>query len=125
MGVNAGGSGSDYALFLGDDSTGNSRSGGGRGGSAGFESVSGKDFGPKSRSSSSGGLRKTQGSSSSISHSPVLLERKTTSHSGGYDGECSKLNYTVYNHVDMWIKFPYNHEGGINCFHFSVHNRDE
>lgn len=89
MGVNAGGSGIDYALLLGDDSTGNSKSGGGRGGCAGFESLSGKDS--KGRSTSSGGLRRTQGSSSSISHSPVFLERKTTiSHSGGYDGKCSK-----------------------------------
>lgn len=109
VGVNAGGSGSDYAFCLGDDSTGNSRSGGGRWGSTGFESLPGKDSGSKSRSSSSGGLRKTHGSSSS--HSPLLLERKSTSHSGGYDGECSKLNYTVYNPVDMWIKFTQNHEG--------------
>lgn len=95
MGVNAGGSGFDYALFLGDDSAANSRSGGGRGGSLGFESVSGKDSGSKSRSSSSGGLRRTQGSSSSISHSPIFLERKTAiSHSGGYDGKCSNSLYS-------------------------------
>lgn len=96
MGVNAVGSGLDYALFLGDDSTGNSRSGGVRGGSAGFDSVSGKDSGSKSRSSTSGGLRRTQGSSSSISHSPIFMERKTTvSHSGGYDGKCSELNHCI------------------------------
>lgn len=91
VGVNAAGSGLDYALFLGDDSTGNFRSGGGRGGSAGIESLSGKDSGSKSRSTSSGGLRRTQGSASSISHSPIFLEKKTTiSHSGGYDGKCSE-----------------------------------
>lgn len=107
MGVNAGGSVLDYGLFIGDDSIGNSKGGGGRGGSTGFESVSGKDSGSKSRSSSSGGLRRTQGSSSSIIHSPLFMERKTTiSHSGGYDGECNDLIYTVYSHVvEMYIQF--------------------
>lgn len=87
MGVNAGGSGFDSGLFLGDESSGSSRGGGGRGGG---ESVSGSGLGSgaKVKSSSSGGVRRTQVSSSSPSHSSTFIERKSTgNHSGGYDGE--------------------------------------
>lgn len=112
--MNAGGSGLDYALFLGDDSIGKSRSGGGRADSAGFESLYGRDSGLRSRSSSSGGVRKTQDSSSSITHSPMFLERKTTiSHSGGYDGECNNLSCTVGRGIDwgfqVWNVYMYRH----------------
>lgn len=54
--------------------------------------------------SSTGGGRRSQGSASSLNHSPVFLERKVmTSHSMAYDGmsvHCAILT-NIYTHLEL------------------------